>query len=325
MNRRQAIAKATTDTTVAADGLLNPSQSSRFIQVAKDSSAFGQAIRTEPVGTPTGELNKLATAARLSRKAVENADDGYRAQPTFPTVPYTTVKIRLPFEVTEEVYEENIEKEALEAKLVNQFATQLGLDLDDSDINGDTAAGAGPDQAFLQIKDGLTKKIDADAAVHDVDGSAINAGALALDHFFAAVGAMPDKYVNGGNLAWFMSPSKALAWIESLTDRTTGAGDAAIGGGGSLAGNPLGIPIVGSSNDVGSGLAGIPFWPDNRIVLANPKNFIRTIFRQIKRRRVTGETDWELATRDKRGYIFFVREGIVIEESDAVVNVHTLD
>jgi len=322
MNRRQAIAKATTDTAVAADGLLLPSQSSRFIQVAKDSSAFGQTIRTETVGTPTGELNKLATNSRIIRKAVENADDGYRAEPDFPTVPFATVKIRLPFEVTEEVYEENIEKEALEAKLVNQFATQMGLDLDDSDINGDTAAGAGPDQAFLQIKDGLVKQIDADATVHDIDGSTINSGELDLAHFFAAVAAMPDKYVNGGNLSWFMSPSKALAWIEALTSRATGAGDAAIGGGGSLAGSPLGIPIVGSG---GSGLAGIPFWPDNRIVLAPAKNFVRVLFRQIKRRRVTGETDWELATRDKRGYIFFVREGALIEDGDAVVNVHTLD
>jgi HK97 family phage major capsid protein len=321
MNRRQAIAKATTTTTVASGALLTPEQSRRFREVIKESSSFGKAIRQEPVGTPSGTINKLATSSRIIRAAQENADDGYRAEPTFPDVPYDTTKIRLPFEVTEEVFEENIEKEALEAKLVNSFATQMGLDLDDLDINGDTAAGAGPDQAFLQIHDGLLKLIDGDAAVHDVDGSAINGGALSLAHFFAAIREMPNKYRNLGNLRWFMSPLKASQWVEALTERATAAGDTAIGGSGTLATSPLGVPILGADD----GTAGISFWPDDRIVLADPRNIVRSIFRPIKRRRVTGDTDWELATRDKRGYIFFIREGISIEESDAVVNVHTLD
>lgn len=310
MDRREAIAKATTTTSVASGGLLTPSQSKKFIETIKESSDFGKAIRTEMVSTPDGELNKLATGSRLLRKANENADDGYRASPTFPTVEYATVKKWLPFEVTEEVFEENIEKEALEAKLLAQFGAQFALDLDDLDVNGDTGSG----DAFISIQDGILEQIDNDAAVHDIDGSTIDSGVIGIGHFLAAIRAMPNKYVSKGNLAWIGSPAKRYQWIEGLTERATGAGDLALGGEGPLAKAPLGIPFLE-----------VPFMPDTRLILSNPKNFIRAIFRDIQRKRVTGETDWELATRDKRGYVFFIREGILYEEGDAIVNVHTLD
>lgn len=313
MDRRQAIAKATTTTSVASGGLLSPSQSSRFIEVLKDSSDFSKSIRIEPVSTPDGELNKVATGQRIIRAATENADDGYRAQPSFPTVDYDTTKIRLPFEVTEEVYEENIEKRQLEDRLVNLMGTQFGLDLDDLDINGDTADVSG-DAAFLTIHDGVLVLIDGDSDVHDVDGAAINSGSLSKAHFFAGIAAMPNKFINAGGLRWLCSPTKVYQWYEYLSDRVTSGGDAALVGQGAAAQGPLAIPFLP-----------LTFWPDDRIVLANPKNFMRTVFRQIKRRRVTPDTDWELATRDKTGYIFFMREGITYEDGDGIVNIHDLD
>ena len=260
------------------------------------------------------------------RAAAENADDGYRAEPTFPTSPYTTQKVRLPFEVTEDTYQQNIEKEALETKLVRQFATQFGLDFDDLDVNGDTAAGAGPDQAFLQIHDGLLKLGATVAGVHRVNGGAINAGVITPAHFFAALKAMPNKYraigtqaqgansnLNPTGLAWLMSPNRHVTWVESLVARATAGGDAALSNQSGPGERPLGIPVIE-----------VPYLPDTRVFLTNPKNLVRPVFDQVRRRRVTGETDWELATRDKRGYIFFVRQGFYIEEPDALVDVYGL-
>jgi hypothetical protein len=245
---------------------------------------------------------------------VENADDGYRVEPTFPTIPYATVKMRLPFEVTEDEYEQNIEKRALEEKLVRRFGNQLGLDLDDLDTTGDTAAGAGPDQAFLQLHDGFLKLMATAAGVHRIDGSLINAGDLSKAHLFAGVRAMPNKYRGNNRLRWVMSPNRHVDWIETLTDRATAAGDAALGGSSGPGNSPLGIPVMEN-----------PYWDDTRIALIDPKNFVRVLFNRVKRYRVTPNTDWELATRDKNGYIFFVREGCLIEETDAVVDIHTLD
>lgn len=313
ISRREAIAKATTDTTVAAGGLLDPGQSRAFLEVVQESSDFGRQIRTENVGTVSGEINKLNTSSRLIRSAPENTDDGYRVEPTFPTVPYSTVKIRLPFEVTEDVYQQNIEREQLERRLVTRFGRQMGLDLDDLNVNGDTAAGAGPDQAFLQIDDGLLKRLA--TAPHRVDGSTINTGNLSIAHFFATYKALPNKHrQDRGALRWLMSPNRAVDWVETLTERATSAGDAAIGSvEGGPGQRPLGTPILE-----------VPFFPDDRIVLTQARNLVRIMFDQVRRRRVTGDTDWELATRDKRGYIFFVRQDFILEDDDALVDLHSL-
>lgn len=316
MNRREAIAKATTTTTVASAGLLDPTQSVKFLEVLKDSDPFGKLIGQDIVKAPSGEINRLATASRLIRAAAENADDGYRAEPTFPTVPYQTVKVRLPWEVTEDVYHENIEGAGLESKLVRQMTEQFANDLSDLDINGDTAAGAGPDQAFLQIDNGLLKLATGLAAGRRVDGSAINAGDLSKAHFFAGLKALPNKFVSQGGLVWLMSPKRYIDWIETLTDRATGAGDAALlglgaGGPGS---KPLNIEIVPVPQ----------ITDDTRIILTNPKNLRRVISWEVRRRKVTGDTDWELATRDKRGYIFFLKRDFLILDTDAIVDVHSL-
>ena len=84
MDRREAIAKATTTTTVATDGMLAPEQSRAFLRTIKDKGTLSQKIRLETPTPSSGEINKLSTGARLIRAAVENADDGYRAQPTLP-------------------------------------------------------------------------------------------------------------------------------------------------------------------------------------------------------------------------------------------------
>lgn len=313
MDRREALAviqKATIDTTVGAAGLLSPSQSAAFIQTIKDKSDFGKAIRVERRRSATGELNKLTSGSRLLRAKAENADDGYRAQVSFPTVDYEAKKMWLPWEVTEDLYHENIEEQALEAKILDEMSQQFALDWDDLDVNGDEASA----NAFLQINDGLLTLL-ADTVghpgVHRVDGSTINGGAISKDHFFAARYAMPDKYVSRGSLRWLASGSRIVSWTESLTDRATAAGDAALFMEGR---GPLGIEWLE-----------VPAMPDDRIVLADPKNLVRVVTWDVRRRKVTGETDWELATRDKRGYLFFVKPDFVILEDDAVVDVHTLD
>ena len=69
----------------------------------------------------------------------------------------------------------------------------------------------------------------------------------------------------------------------------------------------------------------MPTLPDSVVLLADPRNFVRVVSWQIRRRKVTGDTDAELAAKDKRFYIFFLKHDIIIEEPDAVVRIHTLD
>ena len=310
MDRATALQKATIDRTVGAGGLLPPGVSRKFIQVMKDKDPWGKAISLEIVGEPEGTIKKITSGSRLIRKAAENSDDGYRAEVQFPEVPYSTVKLRLPWEVTEDLFQENIEGQGLEAKIVDEMATQFGLDLSDLEINGNTADVSG-EAAFLAINNGVLRLAATAGGIHRVDGSTINGGAIDKAHFFSAVFAMPNKFRAGGE--FFMSPNRKLSWLESLTDRETAGGDAVIVGGAAFD-KPLAIPI----NE-------IPQFPDDRILYAPPSNFARVVSWQIRKKRVTGDTDWELATRDKRGYIYFLKSDFIIRENDAVVDVHTLD
>jgi HK97 family phage major capsid protein len=314
MTRREALAKATVTTTDAAAGLLDPAQGRAFIRALKENTSLANEMRQEVRTTSTGEINKIATGQRIIRAAAENTDDGYRAGATFDTATYSTRKIRLPWEVTEDVYHENIERGALEETLVSEMTQQFALDLEDLEINGDTADVSG-DAAFLNINDGILKMISTEnVAGRNIDGSTIDAGVFGKGHLFEALYAMPNVYRRSGNLRWIVSPARAIQWWESMTERDTGAGDAALVGSGDLIGRPLGIPFLE-----------VPSLPDDVVLLADPRNFVRVISWQIRRRRVTGETDAELAALDKRFYVFFIKHDVIIEEYDAIVRVHTLD
>ena len=52
---------------------------------------------------------------------------------------------------------------------------------------------------------------------------------------------------------------------------------------------------------------------------------MRIITWDIRRRRVTGETSWDLAIKDKRGYVYFMKCDHIVDEYDAIVRGHTLD
>lgn len=321
MTRREALAKATIDTTVASAGLLSPEQSAAFVRTIKEKGNLLSSMRLVRKRASSGEIDKLSTGARLIRRATENSDDGYRAGAAFAEVPYQTNKIRLPWEVTEDTFHENIEGEQLESDLLDEFTTQFALDLEDLAVNGDTT-DVSADAPFLNIDEGLLRQLAvANVSGRNIDGNTINSGVIHKSHFFEATFALPNKYRNQGNLEWIMSPNRALSWWETLTDRATASGDSLLAGrggegaaGDGAARGPLNIPI-----------REVPSFPDSTILLANPKNFVQVVSWDIRKRKVTGETDADLAARDKRFYVFFVKQDIIIEETDAVVRVHNLD
>ena len=198
--------------------------------------------------------------------------------------------------------------------MLDEMTTQFALDLEDLEVNGDTA-DVSADAPFLTINNGILKLI-ATAAVsgRNIDGSVVNSGVFSKAHMFDALYALPPKYRNQPGLVWIMSPNRQVQWWEQLTDRESDAGDALLLGSGGAADKPLGKNILA-----------VPSWPDSIVCLADPRNFHRVISWQVRRRAVTGATDAELAAKDKRFYVFFIKHDVIIEETDAVVRVHTLD
>ena len=322
MNRAELLAKiqkATIET--GAGGQLKPKQDKAFIQRVMEVSAFGKAINlVRPGPEPKGEFTKMGNSPRLIRRHTENTDTGYRAGITTDDIEYDATTVHLPFEITENFFHTNLEGEAVEPKIVDRMARQFALDLDDLNWNGDEEDS----DDFVSLDDGILKICETSSDVHRVDAQSLDSsGAMDKEVWFALKYAMPDIFVNSGRLRWFMSPNRWTSWIEYLTGRETAAGDAAL-----MAKDlyPLGIPpFVGAASDDSAPMPGVPFMPDDRIILADPKNFDRVITWDTQRYRVTGATDWELAMRRKRGYVTFLTADFIIEEEAAVADLHGLD
>ncbi len=307
MKRLSKIEK-TISTGSLSSGLLNPEQSKEFFRMAFDSTPFSQLHRKEMRKAKQGELDKIAIGGRILRKKTENKDDEYRAGVKTSKIEYHTKAMRLPWEITEETLRENIEGEGFEDTVMTLMSTQLGIDLEDLHWNGDTESS----DPFLSINDGWLKKITKSSESHIVDhaklvtgtGEAVAANGFGKGSIFALSGAMPNKYKNS-NLRWIMSPNRREKWIEYLTNRSTGAGDAALLGAGDQVNKPMGYSIVT-----------VPSLTDDVIMLADPRNFIAVNTYETRVRKTTeGES---AIMEDKRFYVIHFDDDAVIQEMDAV-------
>lgn len=301
MSNQDLLNKAGAITTgdLAAGGLLLPEQAERFIQMVFEATPFSGLHRKELKRAPRGEVDKIGIGRRLLRKKIEVTDDNYRAGVTHAKVEYYTVPVRLPWEISEETLRQNIEGEQYEDIVMRMMATQVGIDLEDLHFNGDETQTEDP---FVGINNGWIRQIQTGTGSHLVDCG----GDTTFDKstMFKIVRALPKRYL-GANTKWIMSPYRRLLWIEYLTERPTGAGDAALLGAGDQVNRPLGYQIVE-----------VPSFPDNMIMLADPRNFIAVNTYAIKIRKTTEGR--EAVMQDKRLYVIHLDDDPVIEELDAV-------
>ena len=299
ITNRQVIANAAITTDSVTYGLLNPEQARKFLQQTFEATTLRPLIRHEIRTAKTGEVDKIGIASRLLRAKVENTDDGYRANPKFDRIQYATTAVRIPWEITEETLRENIEGQGFEGIVTNLMTTQMGVDLEDLDLNGDTAtAENAEDYDFLKINDGWIKQIANGG--HVVDRSAGNGGAMSLDVFYSTVKAMPNKY-NNGKLRWIMSPHRYQDWIYTLLN-------SAVSNGGIITDkrieDPAAIPVVQCAG-----------MPDDKIILTDPKNLIEVATYGVQIRKTTEGK--EAIMQDKRFYVVHFDFDPIIEELDA--------
>jgi hypothetical protein len=339
MTRREAIAKATITTTTASSSLLLPERTDAFLWRLRNSTQLRALMRGKTTRASSGYIDKAYVNKRIIRKAVENSDDGYRAGPGFAQLGYSTVKVRLPWEMTRDVERENIEGATFSADLEAEMSAQFAADLEDLSINGDTADTSG-DAAFLTINDGLLKQFQASGpyggyAVHRVDATTIASGHMTYQHLRALIDVIPAKYRNIGQfkalaaeggqgagntgvdnyrgLRWLMNSTTYGYWVDYLLYRTGIQADAILVGGNPNLDAPFRIPIQQ-----------VESFPDGRIVLADPKNFVIVNQLEVIRYHVTPETDKELAATDKEFWVFFLKEDVLFEEGDAISELYGL-
>ena len=298
MSNKELLEKIDTGS-LAGGGLLNPEQAKEFFEMTFEATEFSKLHRNEQKTATTGELDKIAIGGRLLRKKTEGVDDNYRAGISTSKIEYSTVPVRLPWDISEDTLRKNIEREAFEDRVIRMMTTQTGIDAEDLHFNGDTSSS----DPFLSINDGWIKQIKTGTGSHVVDCSGDSAFGKAT--LFKISRNMPNKY-KSSKLKWIMSPTRRELWIEYLTSRPTAAGDAALLGAGDQVNQPLGYGIVT-----------VPSLPDDIIILTNPENFIVVWTYDIRIRKTTEGR--EAIMQDKRFYVIHFDDDPVIQELDAVV------
>lgn len=312
-------------------GGLTYAQAERFLDYMWDATVLGSLVTTRRMRAVEEEIDTIAVGSRLVRGATEAVDTGENAKPTFGKLSITTKKFRLDWELSSESLEDNIEGEALEDHIARLLATQLGNDLEDIAINGDTASSI----PGIDVIDGWRKRALAGAHVVDNGGEILNRGT-----FNKALKAMPRKYMAKRNGLKFFTGTNAIQdYIYSLQVTENGfvspeslaaAGiNQAVrtqGPAGFITGNAFGVPVQevplfledrDGDYDTDSGTSGVQL-PSGSINhtdlwLTFPENLIWGIKRDIKVYRQFAQK------KDTVEYTVYTRQGVQIENLDAFV------
>lgn len=304
-------------------GILNPEQTNRFIDYMWDETVLGQTTRNIRMNAPVREIDKMDLGRRIARHATEGVDDSVNATPTFSKITITTEKVRLDWELTRESLEDNIEQGGLDDHIARLMATQLGNDLEDLAINGDSEIEPGSDgYALLKTFDGYHKRA--------LDGRVVDHGGAPVDNtvFAKAYRALPRKFIrNRSQLQFNTSTSVVHDYYNFLStfeggDRMQfveqGRGYEVGGEGGNTGIAPYGIPlreIPLIEEDWDSDTGNADTEGTSYVELTHPDNRIWAIKREVEVYREFKPK------KDAIEYTVYTRQGVQIDNLDAYVTV----
>jgi hypothetical protein len=303
-------------------GLLNPEQSSRFLDYMFDATVIGKVARTVRMRADTTEIDRMSVGEKLMKIATEGDDtNSANSGVTFSKISLTTKKLRLDWELSTESLEDNIEGADLEDHIARLMATQAGNDIEDVVLNGDTSLSS--DQLYKAF-DGAVKKSKANGHVVDAGGAAVSRAV-----FNSALKALPRKYKQRRTDLRFLAGSNLIQdflYANSIGTNNTIPQDIASsiirgdvqplsGPAGYVAPYAFGIPIVEvpllKETQTGdySGATG----SHGDIHLTFPNNVVIGVKRDVTVYRFF----WP--KKDSIEYTMFTRVGVQIEQADAWV------
>jgi hypothetical protein len=306
MNQQELLQKALeTADLMAGGGMLNPEQSDKFITFLHDLSVMAKDARQVPMKANKREINKMGVGQRASVPAVEGQDPSVRKKPNFSKVTLDTVEIMTPFEITYDVFEDNIVGENIEDEIIRLFAAQIATDHEELYIMGDTASA----DTYLALQDGWRKIAKTQGHLYEHGGNGVSTDVLGqlLDR-------LPERYLrNYQDLRYYVSPKFEHAYKRLLGQRPTPVGDKFLlsESQASYAGIPIvRVPIIPSnlSEDIG----GTVYDNLTFAILTPRQNLLTGIHRQMSL-----ERDKNIFAR-LRQYAFTSRIACAVEETDAL-------
>jgi hypothetical protein len=206
--------------TTAAGGQLPPEAASQFIDTVVSQNEALQKLNVIKMSSATYRLDTLGVASRLMRKATEASEPVDTKGISIGSRQLAYNEVILPYDISFNFLESNLEKDNAEDSINRVFATQFGNDLLDLAINGDEASA----DDFIKINDGWLKISGADSGIHPVT---IAASPTFKTVFKDMLSAMPNKWKrNYADLVFLVAPDVEVTYRNELADRATALGDA---------------------------------------------------------------------------------------------------
>lgn len=282
------------------NGILQPAQARRFIQLLIEQAKFMQMATVTPLRFAKQLVHKARFANRVMRPGVEGTalPQADWVKPNFTYEEHNAQLAKAEIHLTNEILEDNIEGDGLRDTIFTMFQEAMSRDMEDVIINGDTASS----DPWLALFDGVLKQITSN--VLDANGDTFNKGIL-LD----MLRLMPNEYLRDKSVLKFLtSIDGELTYRDTLADRQTARGDSALSEAAPVGYNGIqvvDIPLIpealGMSTD------------QTKIALMDPKNAEIGIWRNI-----TIETDKNIS----EGVLIVVArtrfDVVVVEEGAAV-------
>ena len=289
-------------------GLLNPTQSDRFIRTLQEQPTIMRDVRVITMNSPKEEINKIKLGQRILRAASQDPNavgavysgagrwllPADRTKPTTSKVTLDVKEVIAEVHLPYEVVEDNIERENFSETLLALVAARAALDMEDLIITGDTGSG----DAYFALMNGILAQSTSN--VVDAQGEALDGAIGGL-----IKKAMPKAFRSIPGLKLYTTRNAEIDLRLAMASRNTALGDAYLTGNNSI--QLLGTPIVGADR-----------MPDYKAFYTDPKNIIVGFHRNVRM-----EMDRDIRGRELI-FVLTARMDVKLEEETAVVKVNNL-
>jgi len=277
----------TSDVTApAGGGLLSPQQAREFLRVLIDQSIMLKEANNQTSLSPKFEVPRISIGSRILRPGVEGARlaSGDRVKPATGLVTLSTNLFKGEVPISDELFEDNIERDALADTIMVMIAEATGRDCEEYALKSDTdrTVADGADFGPISQFDGCIKQLQTNTpASQIVDASGMTSYDQLLRNMVAT---LPARYRRDPTALRLYVPVKhADGYQSELAGRGTPLGDTNVIENLHMKLGFRGIPVVPIPLLTGvSTIAGAEIDYDNFAILTHPQNLYVGWHRRIR-------------------------------------------
>lgn len=214
---------------LSSGGEIQPQAASKFIQLALNATPLLETCRQFEMPSKVFHVPRIVFGGRILRADTGDATgvaSGKRAAPTTSEVVLTAHEYDGEVDIGYQTLEDNVEYEALENTILTTMAARIGNDIESLALGSDTDEDNSTlvDDGYAQ-QDGWLKLITSNV----VNASNAAVSKALLEQARVAV-ALKYRQQRQGKYRFFVEEHAGNKWRESVSDRMTPGGDAALTG-----------------------------------------------------------------------------------------------